>query len=703
MTTSHTLTGDLSSILGLDTARRIQQVLLDTNLGDVALVDLDNNVVRLSGSERITIDSAGTFSVDLIATDSTGINVTDGSLRYRVSVQYKDARNVCNWDSGYFELTADADLSDKAGSGVSIPVTPAPSASLLDAPTAANINNAASETSVALTAEIEDVGAQFFVRARAVDLRSAAGVDATGATDTTAALQTAVDGAFAAGAPMVLPPGTYQISGLDLSPGNNKDISLVGMGRDTVIKAAADTTPVLLIDGGLSNNQKQDIGNFRLDINGKNAPMIVTEGFGQIGRLHDIVADGMGATYTRGVIELGTDTDSALTVAILDDIHIKGYSTTVGAGIKFIGKPHSVRINNYRGVNIGYPIDSDTTTCTAGSDLRITGAVLEQCTVGMRLLLMQLLGLTVRDSRIEAASSIAVDLSGFDANYKMAALDLTGLYVSGMTSGSTGIRGRNLDAVKLLSHNYRAVNGLASGTYPVGTPFDFNTTVTGIRSEGHNNDSATASGAVLIPRSVGTTSTSGVLPSSNVMTDQVSLDLAPKDTSPQRLISGRYYGTRSGVPNTSALPAGFCTLSPIFIPGDVTIDRIGTEVTIAAATSVVRLGVYSCDAYGRPLTLVLDAGTVDASTTGEKELTISQSLPRGLYYLAAAVQTAGCTVRNIGFSEAPPVASTTFAGSAATTAPNCYTSSSVTGALPSTLSTSLAAGSGATKVRVRIV
>lgn len=124
MTTTYALTGDLSTILGLDTPRRITSAQIDTNLDtDTPLVDLDNNGVRLPGPESITVGSDGTFSLTLIATNSTGININDGSLRYIVRVAYKDAAgNTRSYSSGYFAHTAAQDLSDVVGTSASGPI-----------------------------------------------------------------------------------------------------------------------------------------------------------------------------------------------------------------------------------------------------------------------------------------------------------------------------------------------------------------------------------------------------------------------------------------------------------------------------------------------------------------------------------------------------------------------------------------------------
>ena len=74
-------------------------------------------------------------------------------------------------------------------------------------------------------------------------------------------------------------------------------------------------------------------------------------------------------------------------------------------------------------------------------------------------------------------------------------------------------------------------------------------------------------------------------------------------------------------------------LVPIFIPTDMTIDRIGIEVTAAAASSTIRLGLYTYNA-GAPGTLIADFGTVSSATTGLKELTVSQAVSSGIVYAA---------------------------------------------------------------------
>lgn len=64
-----------------------------------------------------------------------------------------------------------------------------------------------------------------------------------------------------------------------------------------------------------------------------------------------------------------------------------------------------------------------------------------------------------------------------------------------------------------------------------------------------------------------------------------------------------------------------------------TFDRIGVYVATAAAGSKCRLGIYSDNGLVYPSSLILDAGEVLTDTIGLKELTINQTLARGVYWL----------------------------------------------------------------------
>lgn len=115
--TRYTLTGDFGDIVGDEFNQRSVKAFLSTNLpAGQALVNLADNEIQI-GARELALDTSGSFSVSLIASNSADTNIASGTLEYRVTFSYVNpaTRTRDTWDSGYFELTADADLSDVAG------------------------------------------------------------------------------------------------------------------------------------------------------------------------------------------------------------------------------------------------------------------------------------------------------------------------------------------------------------------------------------------------------------------------------------------------------------------------------------------------------------------------------------------------------------------------------------------------------------
>lgn len=174
MSTSYTLTGNIRDLVG-DLAAHSAQAYLTSNLGDMALVDLDLNRIRLSGTVRIQLAADGAFSESLIATNSTGTNIGDGSLRYRVTVAYKDASgNRQSWDSGYFELTGNLDLSDAVAMAYLEPTFTVNADDIV----AGLIATPGTATATALTAEFAPGGTAGNLTASDVDTQADARIDA---------------------------------------------------------------------------------------------------------------------------------------------------------------------------------------------------------------------------------------------------------------------------------------------------------------------------------------------------------------------------------------------------------------------------------------------------------------------------------------------------------------------------------------------
>jgi hypothetical protein len=182
-------------------------------------------------------------------------------------------------------------------------------------------------------------------------------------------------------------------------------------------------------------------------------------------------------------------------------------------------------------------------------------------------------------------------------------------------------------------------------------------------------------------------------------------NIASKYAAPSYLSyrSGYYYEPNTGATITTTSPAkNRLILTPFFVSQNVTLDRIGMECTVAIASTVYRLGIYTSDSNGLPSTLLLDAGTVDTSSTGLKEITISQALSAGLYYLATANQgsTGNPSVRalnTISGNYAPIGA----ASMGTTQYEGVYFQASVGGALPST-PTVVSSNINPARVQVRV-
>lgn len=90
---------------------------------------------------------------------------------------------------------------------------------------------------------------------------------------------------------------------------------------------------------------------------------------------------------------------------------------------------------------------------------------------------------------------------------------------------------------------------------------------------------------------------------------------------------------------------------PVRLAAAKTYDRISiVTVTAAGTTGTARLGLYKGNT-GRPGALVFDAGTVSIiTTTGAKEITISQAVPRGFYFLAMLMEFTGTAPVFSGFA-----------------------------------------------------
>lgn len=103
--------------------------------------------------------------------------------------------------------------------------------------------------------------------------------------------------------------------------------------------------------------------------------------------------------------------------------------------------------------------------------------------------------------------------------------------------------------------------------------------------------------------------------------------------------ANRYYSTPYYNIAPVSIGANVLYTALFYCHATTTFTRIGLRVTTLAAGNC-RLGIYKAGGSGIPGALVLDAGTFSTGTTGDKEITISQQLVPGLYFLAAVFDAA---------------------------------------------------------------
>lgn len=160
-----------------------------------------------------------------------------------------------------------------------------------------------------------------------------------------------------------------------------------------------------------------------------------------------------------------------------------------------------------------------------------------------------------------------------------------------------------------------------------------------------------------------------------------------------------YYSTELYIDATYVTVLDRMQAADFFVPVATTFDRIGCTVTAAGtAGAVVRLGIYGASG-GMPQALVLDAGTVDATTTGAKTITISQVLHPGWYYLAGVAQVATCTVRARGVGGSSWWVPQTAPGAENNVS---WRVNSVSGALPNPFGASAAPGGSGANIKVEL-
>lgn len=88
-----------------------------------------------------------------------------------------------------------------------------------------------------------------------------------------------------------------------------------------------------------------------------------------------------------------------------------------------------------------------------------------------------------------------------------------------------------------------------------------------------------------------------------------------------------------GAATPSTLTAGVVYYTLLIVPNTTTYTKIGAKVTSSVAASTMRFGIYQ-NSNGLPTSLIADYGTVTSASTGDQEITISQTLEPNCYWIA---------------------------------------------------------------------
>lgn len=112
--TRHTITGNFSQLASVDLSDANRaRAWLESNTNGDAIIDLITHEIQL-GTLPLTLTN-GTFTqANVIASNSADVNVT--GIQYRAWVEFYDTnlKTTRQWNTGWFDLTADVDIADVA-------------------------------------------------------------------------------------------------------------------------------------------------------------------------------------------------------------------------------------------------------------------------------------------------------------------------------------------------------------------------------------------------------------------------------------------------------------------------------------------------------------------------------------------------------------------------------------------------------------
>lgn len=150
--------------------------------------------------------------------------------------------------------------------------------------------------------------------------------------------------------------------------------------------------------------------------------------------------------------------------------------------------------------------------------------------------------------------------------------------------------------------------------------------------------------------------------------------------------AGLFYGPSNGPFAATTPDAGTVIGYRLAVGRSSTIKSLSVNVTVPAGGAAIRLGLYKFlwTPTGWTTTLILDAGTVDASTTGIKTITVTVPVEVGDIIVPVAVTQGGASLPSFGAAQG---ADAPLGATQITSAVNAVAGlklTGVTGALPAT-------------------
>jgi hypothetical protein len=269
--------------------------------------------------------------------------------------------------------------------------------------------------------------------------------------------------------------------------------------------------------------------------------------------------------------------------------------------------------------------------------------------------------------------------------------------INTVTVSATGLQGPKGDTGATGATGAQGSSGVVTVNAPLtnaGTSSAANLSV--------STGTTSAVGVLQLTDSVSSTSTTTAATANAVKT---AYDWATVKNPIIKMISPTYYRTPVSSVSANTITHQRVYYTPIYISEATTLDRIAIRTSSGfIGSTTVRIGIYN-NTNGQPATVILDAGTVSVTASSTTyEITISQSLSAGIYWLAFCQQGSAPTTS----SYVGAVASSTVPNSLigfSTSSPNVnnvigFIQSSVTGAFSTATSLSSTTDVAYTWIRV---